>query len=62
MRRGYFRVSSRNGTLLLIDMKIPMAVKSVLDFKVNVQIKLNGAGVDTESIKMSMKPFGTATI
>lgn len=38
-------------------MKILVAVKRVVDFKVAVRIKSDGSGVDITNVKMSMNPF-----
>ena len=37
-------------------MKILVAVKRVIDFNVQVRVKSDGTGVETENIKMSMNP------
>ena len=37
-------------------MKILVAVKRVIDYNVQVRVKSDGTGVETENIKMSMKP------
>src|SRR6266516_1899867 len=38
-------------------MKVFVAVKRVVDFNVNIRVKANGTGVETENVKMSMNPF-----
>jgi len=38
-------------------MKCLVAVKRVIDFNVKIRVKLDGSGVDTEHVKMSMNPF-----
>ncbi|MBI3899317.1 MAG: electron transfer flavoprotein subunit beta/FixA family protein [Gammaproteobacteria bacterium] len=38
-------------------MKIFVAVKRVVDFNVNIRVKANGTGVETDNVKMSMNPF-----
>ena len=37
-------------------MKILVAVKRVIDYNVQVRVKSDGTGVETENIKMSMNP------
>ena len=37
-------------------MKILVAVKRVIDYNVQVRVKANGTGVETENVKMSMNP------
>ncbi len=38
-------------------MKILVAVKRVVDFNVKIRVKLDGSGVETDHVKMSMNPF-----
>src|SRR3979409_1685344 len=38
-------------------MKILVAVKRVVDFNVKVRVKVDGSGVETANVKMSMNPF-----
>ena len=38
-------------------MKILVAVKRVIDFNVKVRVKLDGTGIETANVKMSMNPF-----
>lgn len=38
-------------------MKILVAVKQVVDYKVKIRIKKDGSGVETEQVKMSINPF-----
>jgi electron transfer flavoprotein beta subunit len=38
-------------------MKVMVAVKRVVDFKVAVRVKQDGSGVETVNVKMSMNPF-----
>ena len=38
-------------------MKILVPVKRVIDFNVNIRIKADGSGVETNNVKMSMNPF-----
>ncbi|HXR56296.1 MAG TPA: electron transfer flavoprotein subunit beta/FixA family protein [Casimicrobiaceae bacterium] len=38
-------------------MKILVSVKRVVDFNVKVRVKVDGSGVDTANVKMSMNPF-----
>jgi len=38
-------------------MKVIVAVKRVVDFKVAVRVKQDGSGVETANVKMSMNPF-----
>lgn len=38
-------------------MKIMVAVKRVVDYKVAVRVKQDGSGVETANVKMSMNPF-----
>jgi len=38
-------------------MKILVPVKRVIDYKVNVRVKSDETGVETENVKMSMNPF-----
>ena len=37
-------------------MKILVAVKRVIDYNVQIRIKTDGSGVETENVKMSMNP------
>ena len=37
-------------------MKILVAVKRVIDYNVQIRVKADGSGVDTENVKMSMNP------
>ena len=37
-------------------MKILVAVKRVIDYNVQIRIKSDGSGVETENVKMSMNP------
>ena len=37
-------------------MKILVAVKRVIDYNVQVRVKVDGSGVETENVKMSMNP------
>ena len=37
-------------------MKILVAVKRVIDYNVQIRIKVDGSGVETENVKMSMNP------
>ena len=37
-------------------MKIIVAVKRVIDYNVQVRVKADGTGVETENVKMSMNP------
>src|SRR6187399_1516362 len=39
------------------SMKVIVAVKRVVDFKVAVRVKQDGSGVETANVKMSMNPF-----
>ncbi len=45
-----------------IKMKILVAVKRVIDFKINVRIKADGLGIETQNVKMSMNPFDEIAI
>src|ERR1700752_3965589 len=38
-------------------MKVLVAVKGVVDYKVKVRVKADGTGVETANVKMSMNPF-----
>ena len=38
-------------------MKILVPVKRVIDFNVNIRIRADGSGVETDNVKMSMNPF-----
>jgi electron transfer flavoprotein beta subunit len=38
-------------------MKVLVAVKRVVDFNVKVRVKVDGSGVETANVKMSMNPF-----
>ena len=38
-------------------MKILVAVKRVVDYNVKVRIKVDGSGIETANVKMSMNPF-----
>jgi len=38
-------------------MKLLVAVKRVIDFNVKPRVKMDGSGVDTANVKMSMNPF-----
>jgi electron transfer flavoprotein beta subunit len=38
-------------------MKILVAVKRVIDYKVSIRVKADGSGVETTNVKMSMNPF-----
>jgi len=38
-------------------MKILVAIKRVVDFNVNIHIKPDGSGIETDGVKMSMNPF-----
>ena len=38
-------------------MKILVAVKQVIDFTATVRIKVDGSGIETDQVKMSMNPF-----
>ena len=38
-------------------MKILVAVKRVIDFNVKVRVRLDGTGIETANVKMSMNPF-----
>lgn len=38
-------------------MKVLVPVKRVVDFNVKVRVKLDGSGVETSNVKMSMNPF-----
>ncbi len=38
-------------------MKLLVAVKRVVDFNVRVRVKVDGSGVETAGVKMSMNPF-----
>jgi len=38
-------------------MKVLVAVKRVVDFNVRIRVKLDGSGVDTDNVVMSMNPF-----
>jgi len=38
-------------------MKCLVSVKRVIDYNVKVRIKMDGSGVETENVKMSMNPF-----
>lgn len=38
-------------------MKILVSIKRVVDSNVRVQIKLDGSGIETDGVKMSMNPF-----
>src|SRR5271166_253967 len=46
-----------NGAGSRIEMKILVAVKRVIDFNVKVRVKLDGTGIETANVKMSMNPF-----
>ena len=37
-------------------MKILVAVKRVIDYNVQIRVKVDGSGVETENVKMSMNP------
>ena len=37
-------------------MKILVAVNRVIDYNVQVRVKVDGTGVETENVKMSMNP------
>jgi electron transfer flavoprotein beta subunit len=39
------------------DMKILVAVKRVIDYKVHIRIKADQTGVETANVKMAMNPF-----
>ena len=41
----------------LIDMKLLVPVKRVVDYNVKVRVKSDGSGVETQGVKMSMNPF-----
>jgi electron transfer flavoprotein beta subunit len=43
-------------------MKVLVAVKRVIDYKVAVRIKSDGSGVETTNVKMSMNPFDEIAI
>jgi electron transfer flavoprotein beta subunit len=38
-------------------MKALVAVKRVIDYQVKIRVRLDGSGIETESVKMSMNPF-----
>ena len=38
-------------------MKALVAVKRVIDYNVNIRVRADGTGVETENVKMSMNPF-----
>jgi len=38
-------------------MKILVAIKRVIDYNVQIRVKADGTGVETENVKMSMNPF-----
>ncbi len=38
-------------------MKIIVGVKRVIDYNVNIRVKSDGSGVETENVKMSINPF-----
>ncbi len=38
-------------------MKILVPIKRVIDFNVNIRVKDDGSGVETDNVKMSMNPF-----
>ncbi len=38
-------------------MKALVAVKRVIDYNVNIRVKSDGTGVETDNVKMSMNPF-----
>ena len=37
-------------------MKILVAIKRVIDYNVQIRVKADGTGVETENVKMSMNP------
>jgi len=43
-------------------MKILVAVKRVIDYKVSVRIKQDGSGIETSNVKMSINPFDEIAI
>ena len=38
-------------------MKVLVSVKRVIDYNVNIRVKPDGSGVETDNVKMSMNPF-----
>ncbi|MGI9301909.1 MAG: electron transfer flavoprotein subunit beta/FixA family protein [Gammaproteobacteria bacterium] len=38
-------------------MKVLVGVKRVIDYNVNIRVKSDGSGVETDNVKMSMNPF-----
>jgi electron transfer flavoprotein beta subunit len=43
-------------------MKVLVSVKRVVDFNVKVRVKVDGSGVETANVKMSMNPFDEIAI
>jgi electron transfer flavoprotein beta subunit len=43
-------------------MKILVAVKRVVDYNVKIRVKIDGTGVETSNVKMSMNPFDEIAI
>src|SRR5712664_960998 len=43
-------------------MKILVAVKRVVDFNVKVRVRVDGSGVETANVKLSMNPFDEISV
>jgi electron transfer flavoprotein beta subunit len=50
-------VGERAPTGVLIDMKILVPVKRVVDYNVKIRLRSDGSGVELANVKMSMNPF-----